>query len=264
MNISRLSTFSLAMAVAVFALGYNTSFAGKPVNGEHDHGDEDPPPPDNPIAYTAELVNPVFDETTGFGAFIVDFVVDDGSLITNRKQKSLLPDSPWALTFTRPTDPDAADAWDRVFEACENFFGSHPVEGIGPTPMHVSQFTVPAVADNWEIAQTGGGGGVVAVGMVNIEFDSNGVSTEVPGNENPVYFLIHLFFFGDYVFDGPKDPWLPVGSNSVRYDIVEVKIMGGTVPGATTKAGCVSEGSAPRTPLNDNKSTLVITVQQSE
>ena len=263
MNISRVTTISLVLAVAVFALGYNTSFAGKPDNdGNHNHGDEDPPPPDNPIAYTAELVNPVFDETTGFGAFIVDFVVDDGSLITNRKQKSLLPDPVSALTFTRPIDPDAQDAWDRVFEACENFFGSHPVEGIGPTPMHVSQFTVPAVADNWEIAQTGGGGGVVAVGMVNIEFDINGISTVV--SDKDVHFLIHLFFFGDTVFDSPKDPWLPVGSNSVRYDIVEVKIMGGTVPGATTKAGCVSEGSAPRTPLNDNKSTLVITVQQSE
>ena len=41
MNISRVVTLSLALAVAVFALGYNPSFAGKPVNGEHNHGGED-------------------------------------------------------------------------------------------------------------------------------------------------------------------------------------------------------------------------------
>ena len=41
MNILRLSTLSLTLAIAVFALGYNTSFADKPVNGEHNHGGED-------------------------------------------------------------------------------------------------------------------------------------------------------------------------------------------------------------------------------
>ena len=39
MSILRLSTLSLALAIAVFALGYNPSFAGKPDGqGNHDHG----------------------------------------------------------------------------------------------------------------------------------------------------------------------------------------------------------------------------------
>ena len=39
MKILRLSTLSLTLAIAAFSLGYvNPSFAGKPVDGEHDHG----------------------------------------------------------------------------------------------------------------------------------------------------------------------------------------------------------------------------------
>ena len=39
MNILRLSTLTLTLAIAAFSLGYvNPSFAGKPVDGEHDHG----------------------------------------------------------------------------------------------------------------------------------------------------------------------------------------------------------------------------------
>jgi hypothetical protein len=43
MSILRLSTLSLTLAVAVFALGYNRSFADKPVNDQHDHGGGDDP-----------------------------------------------------------------------------------------------------------------------------------------------------------------------------------------------------------------------------
>ncbi len=40
MNILRLSTLSLALVMTVMTLGYvNPSFAGKPVDGKHDHGD---------------------------------------------------------------------------------------------------------------------------------------------------------------------------------------------------------------------------------
>ncbi len=38
MNISRLSTLSLTVAIAVFALGYNPSFADNPAEGNHPHG----------------------------------------------------------------------------------------------------------------------------------------------------------------------------------------------------------------------------------
>ncbi len=39
MNILRLSTLSLILAIAVFALGYNPSFADNPAKGNHPHGD---------------------------------------------------------------------------------------------------------------------------------------------------------------------------------------------------------------------------------
>jgi len=39
MNILRLSTLSLTLAIAVFALGYNPSFADNPNKGNHPHGD---------------------------------------------------------------------------------------------------------------------------------------------------------------------------------------------------------------------------------
>jgi len=47
MNILRLSTLSLTLAVAVFALGYNPSFADKPICGDNNdqhctHGDDEP------------------------------------------------------------------------------------------------------------------------------------------------------------------------------------------------------------------------------
>jgi len=124
----------------------------------------------------------------------------------------------------------------------------------------VSGFTALAEPDFWEISPGAG----VAVIMF-IEFDINGVNTQIPGNDNPVHFLISLFFRGDTFFDAPqKDPWLPGDSgvsNPVRYDIVEVGISGGTVQGVLPKVGCVTDGKAPRTSLGDNKSTLVITAQ---
>ncbi len=41
MNILRLSTLSLTVAIAVFGLGYNPSFADNPANGNHPHGGGD-------------------------------------------------------------------------------------------------------------------------------------------------------------------------------------------------------------------------------
>ena len=41
MNISRLTILSSTLAIAMMTLGYNPSFANKPTNGEHDHGDGD-------------------------------------------------------------------------------------------------------------------------------------------------------------------------------------------------------------------------------
>ena len=41
MNILRLTILSSTLAIAMMTLGYNPSFANKPTNGEHDHGDGD-------------------------------------------------------------------------------------------------------------------------------------------------------------------------------------------------------------------------------
>ncbi len=59
MKILRLSNLSLTLAIAVFALGYNPSFADKPGSGtclqEHcDHGGEDP----SGLTYTVDLIGP--------------------------------------------------------------------------------------------------------------------------------------------------------------------------------------------------------------
>ncbi len=62
MNILRLSTLSLTVAIAVFALGYNPSFAGKPDSeGKHDHGDGKDK---TETVFLVEMQRGTLDETT--------------------------------------------------------------------------------------------------------------------------------------------------------------------------------------------------------
>ena len=62
MSILRLSTLSLTVAIAVFALGYNPSFAGKPDSeGKHDHGDGKDK---TETVFLVEMQRGTLDETT--------------------------------------------------------------------------------------------------------------------------------------------------------------------------------------------------------
>ena len=128
MNISRVATFSLTLAVAVFALGYvNPSLAGKPDSeGNHDHGD-DP----SVLTYTADLT----------GAFVFNEVVtvnSQGTVLTSTDP----------VTIIRPIDPSLETAWNAVFAQCNIFFG--------PTPVVVPSFTAPADGKGWTIEKPGG------------------------------------------------------------------------------------------------------------
>ena len=130
MNILRLSTHSLTLAIAVITLGYNPSFAGKPDSeGNHDHGD-DP----SVLTYTADLT----------GAFVFNEV------LTVNSQETVLTSTD-SVTVDRPDESSAsteAALWDSVFAQCNIFFG--------PTPVDVPRFTAPAGGKGWTIEKPGG------------------------------------------------------------------------------------------------------------
>jgi hypothetical protein len=127
---------------------------------------------------------------------------------------------------------EACLAWDAVFAACENFFGTQPI--LGPTPVTVSGFEVSA--DNWQVQKPGG----VRLQTI-ILFDIDGNSP--PENGGP-YMQVSLQLIGDTLFANPDSPWLPDPGETIEYDIVDFWITGRTVKGVHPKKGCVSGGSA--------------------
>ncbi len=110
MNISRLSTFSLTLAIAVLTLGFTTpSLAGKPVcPGTHPSCKDDPDPPPPPpatVVYEAELT---------IGGFIF------GPVDVTPSKRGNSYHSQDNVDMSRPlvdSSPDQ-DAWDSVFETC--------------------------------------------------------------------------------------------------------------------------------------------------
>ncbi len=249
MNILRLSTLSLTLAIAVFSLGYVNPSAAKPTCPGHPSCK---PPPVDPITYTVELMGRVFQFPPG---------------VPVREDGALFPEPAAPLIFLRPggvaiCDSDSTDntdeaacAWDAVFAACENFLGPNPIPGIGPPAMLVSGFTVPA--GNWDIRQPGG----VRL-VMSIPFDSNGNSPPI----GDPYFSVSLQLIGDTFFDNPKAPWLPVVPGSfIDYNIVDFWITGRTVKGVRPKNGCVSGGSAEQTDFDPLKArSLRITLPATE
>ncbi len=140
MNILRLSTLSLTLAIAVFALGYNPSFADpKDCDGQHcNHGDA----PGFPTDITVQLSG---------GAFVS---VDNTLGVTAESEFKLSGDDP--IHMIRPggtaavlcATGDAATntlclAWNSVFDLCLL---------LGPTGAEVvPEFTVPAGQKPWTI-----------------------------------------------------------------------------------------------------------------
>ena len=216
--------FRLMVVTFIFALlmPVTTTRANPDCSDPKHAGNPNCPPPDDPppsITYTVELAGRVF-----------HFAAVD--VTPNEKENALFPVED-DLVFSRPSKANAGDAWDAVFASCENFFGPHPIPPIGPTPIVVSGFTVPA--GNWTINKAGG----VRLVMSDIPFDVLGNSPP----EDPLHFTVRLQLIGKTFFDDPDaPPWLPAPDNGEEYAMISSWITGGTVKGVHPRKSCVSKG----------------------
>ena len=128
MNISRLSTLSLGLAIAVFALGYvNPSFADKPIGGEHDHGDDS----EFPTGMTIQLSGGAFES------------VNPTLGVTAEAEVKLSGDEP--MRMIRPGAGPALVSWNKVFDLC-GLLGS-------PGMPEVPEFTAQDGRKGWEVAK---------------------------------------------------------------------------------------------------------------
>ena len=128
MKILRLSTLSLTLAAAVFALGYNSSFADpKNCGGQHcNHGDD---PGGFPTGMTVQLIG--------------------GAFVFNEGEVGVTPDSEVKLNgdvdvnMTRPDFDPALQSWNNVFDLCGL---------LGPSGMvEVAGFPVSAGRKGWTV-----------------------------------------------------------------------------------------------------------------
>ena len=148
MNILRLSTLSLILAIAVITLGYNPSFADKPGSGDcqqvHcDHGEELVD-----LTYSVNLIGPMD------GALRGAFEFEGGQVSATLESKGRDLKGDVAVTMTRPAsnaDCETGDAddqlacivWEDVFNLCGllgQYDGGGPDDGSGPTLL--TTFTV--------------------------------------------------------------------------------------------------------------------------
>ena len=139
MNISRLTTLSLSLAIAVFALGNNPSFANKPTDGKHDHGDE----PSLPTGIEIELIG-AFEFDDGAVAVTPDseFKLRGDDVVHMIRPGGAGFDPVDACTTGTATDPLCMD-WNGVFDLC-NLLGP-------PTLVDVREFDVSAGRKGWTV-----------------------------------------------------------------------------------------------------------------
>jgi hypothetical protein len=137
MNISRLSTLSLTLAVAVFSLGYVNPSAAKPFCPGHPSCK---PPPDNPIKYTAELTGTID------GAFVFAPVI-----VTPDEKEVDLQFETNPLVSPLGGDEKKGD-WAMVFNSCDAL---------------VTPVTPPK---SFMVNTFGGKGGGVRVGFIGIVY----------------------------------------------------------------------------------------------
>ncbi len=145
MNILRLSTLSLILVVAVFAVGYtNPAFADKPGDGGHNHGD-DP----GGFTYTIDLIGP----PSLRGAF--EFDGTGGSATLDRGALKITG----AVTMTRPGDATGCNenctaddvdqlaciVWNDVFNVCG-------LLGTVGMPTNLDTFTVEI--GDWSVSNS--------------------------------------------------------------------------------------------------------------
>ena len=230
MNISRLSTFSLTLAIAVFAFGYvNPSFAA---------------PPDKPcspwpsckddggggggIDYTAELK----------GAFVF------GPLsVTLEGQDERLRHA-FKVTISRD-DGDSPETWDNVFSMPDNEGVPCNLFGSSGT---VAEFTAPKKekgVKGWWIAKPGG----VGIRFRKIELFTN--------SGDPVD--VGLDLIGNCAYSGGTDDscdaFLPDPGEMSEISLVRFLIHAKAAKGTPAIEGC-HDGSGELPPQH---STLVIT-----
>ncbi len=159
MKILRLSSLTLGLAIAIFALGYNPSFADQPNSDgcgqvHCDHGGGDP----SCLTYTIELIGPGGDVRGAFefaGNPVVSATVED-------KGRVLKGDA--AVTMNRPgtvvnlacssgSDQNACIAWNDVFNVC-GLLGQYDGSGADDMsdPTNLDTFTV-AIGD-WSVTNS--------------------------------------------------------------------------------------------------------------
>ena len=224
MNILRLSTLSLTLAIAVFALGYvNPSFAGKPgacnIEPPHPSCKDDPV---SSIKYKVALE----------GAFLIP---ERDATLESRDQVLRSGDP---VTIVRPDDPvfpvsenPLQTTWDNVFAFCGLLNGT-------PT---VADFTASSVKKGWTIGRPGG---------VQIRFRNIGTFSSTVGLLD-----LTLSLIGDCEYSGGTavcDPFPPAAGNTSRIPLTDYLVHAGGQPGINS----VCHGT--RDQLGDH-STLVIT-----
>ena len=141
MNILRLSTLSLTLAIVVFALGYNPSFADKPdpIDG-HNHANE----PIVTIDYTVELSDGAF----GFHHGAVDVTPESEFKLSGDQPVHLIRPGganihDHLVCATDPLTDPLCMVWNGVFDLCGL---------LGPTGMEdVPEFTVSAGRKGWAL-----------------------------------------------------------------------------------------------------------------
>ena len=231
MNILRLSTLSLGLAIAVFAVGYNPSFADKPKCGSNqnqhcDHGD-DPGGDPSVIKYTAELL----------GAF----VFPPRTVVLESQDLVLRSSEP--VTIVRPPDTEflAQNTWDNVFDFCDLLTEMNNVR--------VNDFTALAGKKGWTIERPGG----VGVRFRNIgSFESNLGELD-----------LRMDLIGDCAYSGGTDetcdPFPPAEGETSRIPLTDYLIHARGQPGINS----VCHGE--RAPFDfGQESTLVITALCSD
>jgi len=194
MNISRVTTISLVLAVAVFALAYaNPSSAGGKTCDPGDHRpkcDDDPAASD--LKYTVEMD----------GAFVIDeLMTSDGNELLSVVEITI--DRPGfdsntevAIACSEITDPkekEACETWDTVFNC--NIY-----DDLGTDPHGPNQFTTtPGRREQpqWEVYKFGGGVVVFFVTSIKSHISLDPLSVVLQLTSKCTYHADHLDDFPD-------------------------------------------------------------------
>ena len=239
MNILRLSTLSLTLAIAVFALGYvSPSFADKPGSGpcgqvHCDHGEENP----SDLAYTVNLIGPIPALPSVRGAF--EFEGGAESVTLQFKGIELRGDVD--VTIERPlvADANALVVWEEVFNLC-GLLGPD----TDPSTTLVTDFTI--LRGDWVVGQGGDREGIF------FKFEIPAIFSPL-SDDRPLSATLHLF----RTCTSPCGtiPTSATGGTPKRIDLTNSQIHLKGKGGVTAQAACHGDMDL----LAASGSTLLIT-----